>query len=88
MAIINQHLGIPTSISNATRLGKKTSKASLLRITVSSERDKANIVRNSTKLRSINEVGYLKKPFITPDIRMGRKQSFAFQIKRNKSEWK
>jgi len=40
----------------------------VLRIITSSERDKAIILRNSTKLRSINEVEYLKKVFITPDM--------------------
>jgi len=68
VAIINQHLGVPTSISNAARLGKKTNKVRLVRITVSSECDKAIILRNSTKLRSINGAEYLKKVFITPDM--------------------
>jgi len=50
VAIINQHLGIPT-------------KVRLLRITVSSEHDKAIILRNSTKLRFVSGTEYLKKVF-------------------------
>jgi len=39
--VFNQHLCIPTLISNATRLGEKSDKARLLQITVSTEHDKA-----------------------------------------------
>ena len=47
MAIINQHLGVPMPIFNTTRLG---SKVRLLRITVSSERNKAIILRKHSKI--------------------------------------
>ena len=72
--IIDQHLGVPTSISNAARLGKKTSKVRLLRITVSSEHDKAIILRNSTKLRSIDGAEYLTKLFITPEMNRAERE--------------
>jgi len=36
-AIINQHLSIPASVSNVTRLGKKSDKPRLLRIAVATE---------------------------------------------------
>jgi len=52
VATINQHLEITTSISNATRLGNKTTKVKLLKITASSERDKAITLKKCTKLRS------------------------------------
>ena len=67
-AVFNQYLGIATSVSNATRLGKKGDKSRLLRVTVSSERDKAMILRNSIKVRSINGEEFLKKLYITPDL--------------------
>jgi len=67
-AVFNQHLGIATSVSNATRLGKKGNRSRLLRVTVSSERDKAIILRNSTKVRSTNGEEFLKKLYITPDL--------------------
>ena len=79
-----QHLGIPTSVSNATRLGKKGIKARLLRVTVSTERDKATILRNSTKVRSMNGIEYLKKLYITPDLTpMEREQNKALRSRLN-----
>lgn len=67
-AIVNQHLGIPASLTQAVRLGKKSDKPRLLRITVGSDEEKAEILRNCTKIRSISEPEYLKKVFITPDL--------------------
>ena len=84
VTIFNQHLGIPTSVSNATRLGKKGTKARLLRVTVSTERDKATILRNSTKVRSMNGIEYLKKLYITPDLTlMEREQNKALRSRLN-----
>ena len=78
--IFNQHLGIPTSVTNATRLGKKGTKSRILHATVSSERDKAIILRNCTKVRSITGADYLKKLFITPDMTpMEREQNKALR---------
>ena len=77
-AIFNQYLGIPTSVSNATRFGKKGTKPRILRVTVSSERDKAIILRNYTKVRTMTGADYLKKLFITPDMTpMEREQNKA-----------
>ena len=81
-AIFNQHLGIPTSVCNATRLGKKGAKARLLRVAVSNERDKAIILRNSTKVRSMNGVDYLRNLYITPDLAPAeREQNKALRSK-------
>ena len=56
-------------MSNATRLGRKsTTKPRILRVTVATERDKALILRNSTKVRSVTGAEYLKNLFITPDM--------------------
>jgi len=73
-AIINQHLSIPTSVSNVTWLGKKSDKSCLLRITVATEQDKAIILRNCVKVRSIKEHTYLGKVFITPDLTMKERE--------------
>ena len=67
-AIFNQHLGIPTSVLNATRLRKKGVKARLLQVAVSTERDKAIIIRKSTKVRPMDGVEYLKNLYTTPDL--------------------
>ena len=42
--VFSQHLGTVTSVSNATRLGKRGNKSRLLRVTVSSEHDKSLIL--------------------------------------------
>ena len=71
MAIINQHLSIPASISNVVRLGKRTEdrdKPRLLRITVDSDKTKAKILLNCTKIRNIKEPEYLQQVYITPDL--------------------
>ena len=73
-AIFNQHLGIPTSVSNATRLGRKGTKPRILRVTVATERDKAIILWNSTKVRSVTGVEYLKNLFITPDMTPSKRE--------------
>ena len=67
-AIVNQHLGIPASLSLAIRLGKKSEKPRLLRITVGSDEEKAKILHNCTKIRSVSEPEYLNTVFITPDL--------------------
>jgi len=70
MPIINQHLNIPTSTSNAIRLGKKienSDKSRLLRITVDSDQAKVKILHNCTKICSFNDPEYLQQVFITPD---------------------
>ena len=65
---LNQHLGIATAVSNATKLGKKGNKSRLLQVTVSSYRDKVLILWNSTKVRSKDGEEFLKKLYITPDL--------------------
>ena len=66
------------------RLGKKGTKARLLQVTVSTERDKAIILRNSTKFRSVNGAEYLKELYITPDmIPMEREQNKALHSRLN-----
>ena len=69
-AIINQHLNIPTSISNVIRLGEKSEvgKPRLLRITVDSVQAKVKIVLNCIKIRSFKDPSHLKKVFLTPDL--------------------
>ena len=49
-AIVNQHLGIPASLLQAVRLSEKPR---LLRITVGSGEEKAEILRNCTKCYTV-----------------------------------
>ena len=73
-AIINQHLGIPTPISQVIRLGKRSNKPRLLKITVGSDEKKAEILHNCTKIRSITEPKYLNNVFITPNLTMKERE--------------
>ena len=51
---------------------------------MSTERDKATILWNSTKVRSMNGIEYLKKLYITPDlIPMEREQNKALRSRLN-----
>lgn len=72
-SILKQYLGISTKIEKAIRLGKhpdnsSSDKPRLLKITVSSEHDKAKILRNCTKLSQRENHQEIQKLFITPDL--------------------
>ena len=67
-SVFKKHLGISATITNAFRLGKKGTKPRLLKITVASDMEKGQILRNCTKLRSANNPEEVKKVFITPDL--------------------
>ena len=81
-AIVNQHLGIPASILQAVRLGKRSVKSRLLRIPVGSDQEKTEILCNCTKIHSISEPEYLRKVFITPDLT--KKEQEENKVSRNK----
>ena len=49
-AVFNQHLGNATSVSNVTRLGKKSNGSRLLWVTVSSERVKAIVQKSDLQM--------------------------------------
>ena len=91
MAIINQHLNIPTSISNAIRLGKKIDKPKVLRITVDSDQAKVKILCNCTKIRSFSDPEYLQQVFITPDQTLKEREANkllrSMQAHRNEQRW-
>lgn len=72
-SILKQYLEISTKIEKAIRLGKRTDKPSsvkprLLKITVSSELDKAKILRSCTRLSRHENPPEIQKLFITPDL--------------------
>ena len=66
--IFNEVLSISSKVTNAIRLGQKGAKPRLLKITLDSERSKALILKNCTKLRSSDIPEYLKSVYITPDL--------------------
>ena len=72
-SILKQYLGISAKIERAIHLGKRTDKSStdkprLLKISVSSEHDKAKILRTCTRLSQRENPQEIQKLFITPDL--------------------
>ena len=66
--LLQTYLGVLTTINNALRLGKKSTKPRLLKLSLNSIQDKAIILKNKTKLRSSNNPSDVHKIFITPDF--------------------
>ena len=69
--LFQNYLGAQVSISNASRIGKKcdnTNKPRLLKVTVSSSREKVQVLRNCTKLRSKDNPEEIQSVYITPDL--------------------
>ena len=65
---LRNYIKVTPNISKAIRLGKRQEKARLLKITVSSETEKAAILRNVTKLRKQQNPEDVKKIYVTPDM--------------------
>ncbi|XP_065904034.1 uncharacterized protein [Dysidea avara] len=63
--LLQKHVEVTPSITNAIKLGKRGDRPRLLRITVSTESEKANVLRNTFKLRREQET---KNIFISPDM--------------------
>ena len=57
-----------TNIWKAFRIDQRKDKPCLPNITVSTEQEKAEILRNCTKLRNSNNPNEVEKIFITPDL--------------------
>ena len=66
-SLFQKYLGVTVSIHNAIRLGKRSDKSRLLKISLSSTQEKANVLRNKLKLRSSTNPSSVRNIFITPD---------------------
>ena len=66
--LLQTYLGVSTTINNALRLGKKSTKPRLLKLSLNSIQDKAIILKNKTKLRPSNNPSDVHKIFIMPDF--------------------
>ena len=66
--VFNKHLGLSTKITNAYRLGKKGDNVRLLKVSVGSKQERANVLSKCTQLRKIPSPSYLKNVFVTPDL--------------------
>ena len=67
-SIFQQYLNVSLTITKANRLGKRSEKPRLLKFTVSSESEKASILRNISKLRNENNPDDINNIYITPDL--------------------
>ena len=66
--LLHDHLGINPTISNAIRLGKKSDRPRLLKISVATIQEKSTILRNCYKLRNNSNPESVKTIFATPDL--------------------
>ena len=66
-SLFQKYLGVTVSIHNAIRLGKRSDKSRLLKISLSSTQEKANVLKNKLKLRSSTNPSSVRNIFITPD---------------------
>ena len=74
-SIFQKTLALSVKVTNAVRLGKRSDKSRLLKVTVDSEHSKAIILRNCTKLRGKDVPQSLSKVFITPDMTIKEREN-------------
>ena len=90
VSLFQNYLGAKVAITNAFRLGKKSNRPRLLKLTLSSMEEKALILRNKSKLRSTSHPEDVRNVFITPDftpIEQKRNKALREQlINMNKTE--
>ena len=90
VSLFQNYLGAKVAITNAFRLGKKSNRPRLLKLTLSSMEEKALILRNKSKLRSTSHPEDVRNIFITPDftpIEQKRNKALREQlINMNKTE--
>ena len=65
--LFRTYLGATVTTDKAFRLGKRSSKPRLLKISLSSDQEKASILKNKLKFRSSNNPPKVRNIFITPD---------------------
>ena len=66
--LIQKYLGVSTTVTNAIRIGSKGAKPRLLKLSVSSKREKSLILKNRTKLRNKEHPNDIQRIYITPDL--------------------
>ena len=78
--LFQNYLGIKVAITNAFRLGKKSNRPRLLKVTLNNLEEKATILQNKSKLRSVSHPEDVQNVFITPDFT-------SVEQKKNKALW-
>jgi len=72
--IIQKHFEVDVAVDNAIRLGKKVNdKCRLLKITISNESVKKQIMQSASMLQKDPNPDWMKKVFIAPDRKNRRK---------------
>lgn len=67
--LLHEYISIDPTISNAIRIGKKSSdKTRLLKVSVSSTQEKSSILSKCYKLRNSDNPSSIQKIFATPDL--------------------
>ena len=67
-SLFQTYLGVIVSIQNAIRLGKRSDKSRLLKISLSSTQEKPNVLRHKLKLRTKDNPSPVRNIFISPDL--------------------
>ena len=68
-SLLHDYIGFDPNVSNATRIGKKSSdKVRLLRVSVPTIQEKSSILSKCYKLRNSNNPENIQKIFATPDL--------------------
>ena len=67
-SLVKEYLNVPVKVTNGVRLGKKGEKQRLLKISLSSDKEKAQVLCNCTKLRNSSHPEHIRKIYITPDL--------------------
>jgi len=68
MSFLQTHLQVSATITNAFRLGKKSTKPRLFKIPLNNLEEKIAILKNKIKLRSTANPENVRKLYITPDF--------------------
>ena len=89
--LLDKYMEIPAKVVKAFRIGQRKDKPRLLKITVSTEQEKAEILWNCTKLRNSNNPNDVKKIFIAPDLtplEQTANRKLREELKRKEQKWK
>ena len=73
--MFEKNLGVKVKVTNAVRLGKKSDKPRLLKISMDSQKSKAAVLQNYTKLWGKEVPRHLSKVFITPDMTIKEREN-------------
>ena len=67
-SLVKEYLNVPVKVTNGVPLVKKGERQRLLKISLSSDKEKAQVLCNCTKLRNSSHPEYIRKICITPDL--------------------